>query len=375
METGRYGLGGYMPARVIWGKNCVRQNAAVFAAFGKSCLIVTSATAAVKSGALADCEAALTEAGVRFSLFGRIEANPRTETCRAAGEAARACGADFIVGIGGGSAMDAAKAVAVYAANPAFGHADVYARSVPARALPVLLIGTTAGTGSEVTGVSVLTNSDTGLKKSISGADCYAKISFCDCKYTLGLPAGVTRSTGLDALAHAVESRLASTSNELSALYADRAIVLLRSFLKKLNSDPFAPTEEEREAWYAASVLAGFAINITGTCFPHTVGYHFTERYGVPHGFACAALMPLLLERAEKHRPEALGAVEIALDMPARALCALLAPAVRFDFTVDRAEAEAVAARWQAGVKNFDRSPGGFTAADAADALVAATSD
>ena len=370
MEADRLGFGVYMPTRVISGRGCVRKNAAVFAGFGKCCLVVTSATAAVKSGALADLAAALQEAGVRYAVFSGIEPNPRTATCLAAGAKARETGADFIVGIGGGSAMDAAKAVAVYAANPAFGHADVYARAVPAKALPVLLIGTTAGTGSEVTGVSVLTNADTGLKKSISGPDCYARAAFCDYGYTLGLPAGITRSTALDALAHAVESRLASTANALSVLYAERAIVLLRSFLAKLNDDPFVPTEAEREAWYAASIFAGLAINITGTCFPHTVGYHFTEKYGVPHGLACAALMPLLLERAKKYSPDAFGATQAALGLSAPELCGLLAPAIRFNFSVGEEEARATAKRWAAGVKNFDRSPGGFTARDAAAALI-----
>lgn len=373
MEQALQQFDAFMPAKIISGKGCVRKNAAVFAAFGSACLIVTSCTAAAKSGALADCETALAEAGVRFCVFSGIESNPQTRTCLAAGAAARETGADFIVGIGGGSAMDAAKAVAIFAANPVFDHTDVYTRTIPAKALPVLLIGTTAGTGSEVTGVSVLTHSDTGRKKSISGADCYARVSFCDYSYTLGLPAGITRSTALDALAHAVESLSASTANALSVLYAEQAIVMLRSFLAALNDELFAPREAQRKEWYAASIFAGLAINITGTCFPHTVGYHLTEKYGVPHGLACAAFMPLLLERAKLYRPNALEATQNSLGMSTAELCGLLAPACRFDFTVTRAEADAVATRWKASVKNFDRSPGGFTAEQAADALFRAT--
>ena len=362
-------IGSYMPVHVYSGECCVRAHPEAFAAAGKRCLIVVSGSAAEKSGALADCIETLNGAGVRYAVFNGVGANPETRACRAAGTAAAENGCDFIVGIGGGSAMDAAKAAAIFAAAPDMPHNGLYTRVSPAPALPVLLIGTTAGTGSEVTGVSVLTNSDTGMKKSISGADCYARAAFCDARYTCSVPPGVTLSTALDALAHAVESRLCLNANDLSALYAVRAISLLGALI----ADPgaaAAPTPALRQAWYTASLYAGLAINITGTAFPHTLGYPLTELYGVPHGAACAAFMPALLLRAKEYRPDALGAVEEAMGIPAQTWIGRLGRALAFDFRFDRAEAETIAARWENGVKNFDRSPGGFTARDAADALV-----
>ena len=205
----------FMPVRVISGKGAVRANAAVLCGFGEKCLIVTGGASAKSSGALEDCVFALKSAHVAYEIFSGIEPNPQTAACFQAGVLAREIGAQFIVGIGGGSPMDAAKAIAVYAANPEMDELAVYSRAVPAKALPVLLIGTTAGTGSEVTGVSVLTNSVTGKKKSISGADCYAAVSFCDYSYTLSAPPAVTVSTALDAFAHAAESYLASSANDL----------------------------------------------------------------------------------------------------------------------------------------------------------------
>ena len=241
-----------------------------------------------------------------------------------------------------------------------------------AKALPVLLIGTTAGTGSEVTGVSVLTNSSTGKKESISGADCYAAVSFCDYSYTVSAPPAVTVSTALDAFAHAAESYLASSANDLSRAYAARAFTLLRPFLCGLGSDA-VPDEAQREALYAASIYAGLAINISGTCFPHTVGYYLTETYGVPHGLACIAFLPELLRRAKKYCPETLGAMENDLGLTARELAALLAKVVRFD--VSASAQEAASALYPAQIKNFTRSPGGFTADDAKAALAAFRSD
>ena len=360
-------INAYMPARIVSGKNCVLNNAALLAGLGKKCLIVTGGSSADKSGALADCIAALESAGVSYERYGRIAPNPTVESCFEAGALARESGADFIVGIGGGSAQDAAKAVAIFAANPDMPQMDIYTRAIPAGRLPLALIGTTAGTGSEVTGVSVLTNGATGRKKSISGADCYADVSFCDYRYTLSVPFDITVSTALDAYCHAVEAYLATSCNDLTKLYALKAVEMLHGFVGA--PAPEALTEELREALYIGSIYAGLAINISGTDFPHTVGYYLTENYGVPHGKACAVFMPVLIDRAKKYCPEKLGAIEAITRCEASDMAAKIKAAAAVDVSVGREEADAVAQRWSAGVKNFDRSPGGFTVADAADAL------
>ena len=360
-------INSYMPARIVSGKNCLTENASLLAALGKKCLIVTGGRSAEASGALADCLAALESVGVTSERYGKIAPNPTVESCYEAGALARECGADFIVGIGGGSAQDAAKAVAIFAANPSMDVMTIYTRSIPAKRLPVALIGTTAGTGSEVTGVSVLTAGQTGRKKSISGADCYAAVSFCDYRYTLSVPFDTTVSTALDACCHAVEAYLAASCNDLVALYALKAVGLLHGFAGAPSSDLL--TEDLRERLYIGSLYAGLAINIAGTDFPHTVGYYLTETYGVPHGKACAVFMPVLMERAKKYCPEKLGAIEEITGCDAAAFAEKIKRAASVNVTIRKEEAERVAQRWSAGVKNFDRSPGGFTVEDAADAL------
>ena len=170
----------YMPARCIVGRGCVEQSGGIFVSAGKRCLIVTGRSSARLSGALGDAEKALQGAGISYDIFDGIGANPLVSACCAAGKRARDIGAEFILGIGGGSVLDASKAIAIYAADPSLAPMDIYKREYSGTPLPVLLIGTTAGTGSEVTGVAVLTNDETGAKKSISGADCYAAVSFCD---------------------------------------------------------------------------------------------------------------------------------------------------------------------------------------------------
>ncbi len=363
-------INSFMPVKVISDENCVINNSKVFKNFGNRCLIVTGGSAAEKSGALSDCLQALKTENIKYSVFSSVEQNPSTKTCYNAGVRAREIQADFIIGIGGGSPLDAAKAVAIFASNPDFRHDSVYVRNVPSVHLPLVLIGTTAGTGSEVTGVSVLTNSDTGMKKSISGADCYAEVAFCDSKYTRSVPKDVTVSTALDAFAHAVEAYLAYSANELTFVYSEKAIKMLKDFILSVNTFDGNLTNEKREQLYIASIFAGLAINISGTDFPHTLGYYLTENHNIPHGRACAAFMPVLIKRAKKYCPEKLGAIENILDCNSEKLSEIIKQAANINIKLSENEARQISLRWKNGVKNFDRSPGGFTYEDCVDALM-----
>ena len=227
----------FMPARCIGGENAVSENSALLAGLGKKCLIVTGKSGAEKSGALVDVREALEKENIAYEIFGKIGENPLLSVCHEAGSAARSAEADFIIGIGGGSALDASKAVAIYASNPDLAPFDIYKRVYENAPLPVALVGTTAGTGSEVTGVSVLTNDETGIKKSISGPDCYAKISFLDPKYTYSLPYKATVSTALDAFAHAYEGFFTTKCEGVVRLFAEKCIPELYRCLKQIRDE------------------------------------------------------------------------------------------------------------------------------------------
>ena len=202
-----------IPVKIVSGKNAVKNNAHLLSPLGKRCVIVTGGKSAVLSGALSDVEEALTENGISFTVYDRIGPNPRLDHCHECGKIAREFGADFIVGIGGGSPLDAAKAVAVYTANPDFPPNDIYTVTDRKKALPIVLVGTTAGTGSEVGRVSVLTSPETGRKKSIAPDDCYPTLSFADSTYTESMPYDITVSTAIDALSHALEGYMSIKSN------------------------------------------------------------------------------------------------------------------------------------------------------------------
>ncbi len=358
----------YMPVKIISGKDCVLKKGSCIKSYGKKCLIVTGRNSALKSGALSDVKQLLESNCIEYRIFDKIEPNPETLTCKQAGECAREYGADFIFGVGGGSVLDASKAVAIFAANDIEYHADIYDRAVPAVHLPVILLGTTAGTGSEVTGVSVLTNSDTGIKKSISGPDCYADVSFCDYKYTMTATVATRITTALDAFCHAAEAFVAASANDLSETYSLKALSLLKNFILSDKLYGELP-ENEYESLYIASLYAGLAINIAGTCFPHTVGYYLTENHAVPHGKACAVLFPALLKKTKKYCPEKLEAILYCMNTDYEALVAAIKKLSVIDVKVSEAEIDEISHRWENGVKNFDRTPGGFSFEEASCAL------
>lgn len=362
-------INSYMPVQIISGKGCFNENYKLLGKFGKSCLIVTGGNSAKKCGALSDVAAALEKLGISYSVFDGITENPQTADCHRAGECARSIAADFIIGIGGGSPLDASKAIAIYASNPDLSPADIYLRKYDNKPLPVVLVGTTSGTGSEVTGVSVLTDSSVNLKKSISGHDCYSVISFCDYTYTMTMPYSVTVSTALDAFAHAVEGYFSSTANDMSDVYAEKAFNILRTGLLHFYNNKSLPDEGLREELYNASLFAGLCLNITGTCFPHTMGYILTEDFGIAHGRACAAFIPDFLKISAQNMPQKAQKLFEIMSMDCDTLCNLIETLADINIVISPEQMEKYEKRWTDPVKNFSRTPGNFTSATAVDIL------
>ncbi len=361
----------YINSKVISGKNCVIENADMLKSFGKKCLIVTSGSAAEKSGALGDVTNALKCCGIEYAIFNKITENPLVSTVIEGGRTAREFGADFIIGIGGGSPLDASKAVAITAANPEYDIDGLYGRKIPAKALPVVLVGTTSGTGSEVTGVSVLTNDKNMQKKSISGADCYALLVFADSKYTYSMGYDVTVSTALDAFAHGVEGWFSPKCDEIARTYARIALPKIYKGLKALLENKNLPDEEIRDDLYYGSLFAGLELNICGAAFPHTVGYVLTENFGIPHGKACTALMPCLLQKAKNKEYGKFHELLSLLGESERELIEAIKSLTRVNnLGGTDSQVEEWCSRWDDNIKNFKNSPGGFTVEEAKKALM-----
>ena len=287
--------GFYMPVRLVSGDNCVRKNAQLFAAFGKTALIVCGKSAA-SNGALKDVRAALESNRQNASVFDEIPQNPGTETVVRGAVAARTVCADFIVAIGGGSPMDAAKAIAMLACQDA--PEGIFDHKITPDVLPMIHVPTTAGTGSEVTPYAVITRDDLQTKQSISAPYLFPRIAFLDARYTATMPQEVTVNTALDALSHAVEGMLSVRSGEISDFYAERSISLLMGEYDNLLAGTYSM--ETRKNLLFGSTLAGMVIANTGTTPVHGMGYSLTYFCGVPHGRANGLLLAEFVKECEK---------------------------------------------------------------------------
>lgn len=344
----------FINTRVITGADCIKNNSEKLGLYGEKCLIVTGASSAKKCGALDDVIQALDSQGVSYEIYDKIRQNPTVESCFEAGNIACDINADFVLGIGGGSPLDAAKAIAVVAANPGISEEKLYAMDWENQPLPVIAVGTTAGTGSEVTSVAVITNSK-GFKKSFRNDRSYPVLSFGDPKYTLSLDDSFTRSTAVDALAHCVESFFNRSANDISKVYAVAGVRKLLKVFEKIADEPSLNLSfEEREELYNASLYGGLAIAVTGTAFPHALGYFLTENYGVAHGTACAVFISEFVDYNAAVRPDLTKEFfdEIRMDAECfKSLVEKVTPTI--DVSLSDADVEKLSVRWEnnAGLK------------------------
>jgi len=237
----------------------------------------------------------LAREGLKVSVFMDVEANP-TDVCVSAAMAqAGADGCEAVVGLGGGSALDTAKAVALLATQPGELHAYFGLDLAPAKGLPCVVLPTTAGTGSEVTLWSVITDTrgPAPVKDGIGGANCYPTVALVDPELTLGLPPGLTACTGMDALAHAMEAYISTVATPLSDMLALEAMRLVSANIVRAASrgDDLAA----REAMMLGSMMAGMAFSNADVAAVHILGEALGGYFGLHHGHVMALLLPLVM--------------------------------------------------------------------------------
>lgn len=275
----------YSPSKIYSEDNCVISHAKELCALGSKAMILTGKSSAKKCGALDDVLSALGE--TPYVLFDAVEENPSIETVMLARDIAVIEKADFFIGIGGGSPMDAAKAVALMAKNPGLGSSVLY-ESVTLCHYPIACIPTTCGTGAEVTHNAVLTRHALRTKKSIAHK-MYPALALLDCKYLYAMPRSVLVSTCVDALSHLVESMLNANSNELNRCFSRQGLVLWGGFKDRLLNDTL--DKEDYRCMLHASLLGGLSISHAGTSLPHGLSYTLTYELGLPHGKAVGAFL------------------------------------------------------------------------------------
>lgn len=289
----------FMPTELLDDESCVEKYSEKLASLGDKALIVTGRNSSKKNGALDDVIAALKKHDVKWCVYSEIEENPSTETVMKARDFALAEKADFVIGIGGGSPLDASKAIALMMAHPGAGISSLYGGELENTALNVAAVPTTCGTGSEATGVSVLTRHDKKTKGSIPYR-IFPKVAFIDGKYLKDAPKSVIVNTAVDALAHIVESYLMLKADEYSRMAAISGLEIWKRSKGVLTGEREADAQDRRNLMRAAT-LAGVAIAQTGTSIPHALSYPLTYDLKVPHGKAVGYFLAGYLNEAPEY--------------------------------------------------------------------------
>lgn len=281
-EEGGNAMKFYMPTQVWQERDAVRNHATELAALGQKALILTGRHSSKINGSLEDVKDALTSQGRSYVVFDEVEENPSVETVCAAAEIGKREGVDFVIGVGGGSPMDAAKAAALLIANPQETEECLYTPK-DIRALPLAEVPTTAGTGSETTPYAVLTYHKEHTKRSISYR-IFPELALVDEKYLAFAGPKVLVSTAVDALAHLLEAYLNTGAASFSDMLCERGMGIWSRAKGALVSGQ--PNEQEYQYLMEASTIAGMAISHAATSLPHGMSYYLTYEKGLPHGVA-----------------------------------------------------------------------------------------
>ena len=286
----------------VIGKNCILEKGELLGTAGKRAAVVTGRSSAVQSGALDDVRSVLEKYDTAYVLIAKAQNNPDLENVAVIAEEARRSGADHIIGIGGGSAMDAAKAAAVLCTND-ISPEMLFKGSIKADPLPIYAVPTTAGTGSEVTPYSVLTVKEKGTKLSFGDNRMFPRYAFLDHRYTATLGKDATVDTAFDAFSHAFEGYISKRATRTAGILAVESMKIFFSSLPELYGR--SVSEKVREELLYASMIAGMVISQTGTTALHSMGYALTYNRGITHGRAngllfCAYYMELMKENRRK---------------------------------------------------------------------------
>lgn len=283
----------FLKTRIEFGRGAFARVGAEAAALGRTVMVVTGRSAMRRAGLTQKLVAQLEEAGARAVLYEEASPNPTTVEVDAGAELARREGIEVLVGLGGGSAMDVAKAIAMTVAygKPCY---ELCGRPLSEPGLPVVAVPTTSGTGAEVSGVAVVTEPSRHHKTGVRSPQVSPTVAVVDPELTLTLPPAVTASSGMDALAHAVESYLSKRANPLTELFAERATGLVLQHLRTACRDGHDLTA--RTGMSLGSLLAGVTLSQAGVILGHAVGMTLGGFFGTDHGATVGLLLPDVLE-------------------------------------------------------------------------------
>ena len=289
------------PERILFGWGSVEKVGEETLRYGSNALLVTGKNSSRASGALDAVCTSLKSSGIAVTLFCEVESDPSVHTVTAGAALAKETGVDVIVALGGGSPLDAAKAIGIMATHP--GNIVDYEKTAPTRkGIPVIAVSTTAGTGSEVTKFVVITDTERKVKMLISSPFLIPHVALLDPQLTLSIPPAFTAGPGMDALTHAVEAFQSSLSSPTTDVFALSAIRLIGGNLVKATLN--GANIEARTAMLLGQMHAGLAFGNASVGLVHAMSRPLGAHFGIPHGQANAILLPWVMEYNRPSCPE-----------------------------------------------------------------------
>lgn len=284
-----------LPGSIVFGTGRIAELGQIARWFGSRALLVIGSGSLERAGGLAKVEEALRAGGIEWNVLAGVPAEPPVEYVDEGRRKLRAFDAQMVIGVGGGSVLDVAKAIAALAREEApciafhRGEAKVTQRGLPCIALP-----TTAGTGAEATPNAVLTDRERRVKASLRGGDLMPAVALVDPQLTLSCPPDVTAHAGLDAISQALESWVSVGASPFSDLLALEALRLMAPALPQAVSE--GTDLAAREAMALGSLFAGMALASARLGLVHGIAHPIGELYHLPHGLVCGLLMPSVME-------------------------------------------------------------------------------
>jgi alcohol dehydrogenase class IV len=259
---------------------------------GLSRVLVVTDPVMVDSGVAGGVTERLEAEGIATATFSDIRGEPTTDYVDAGVATLREHEADGVLAVGGGSPLDTAKAISVMATNDGALPEYLGYHKIPEPGLPLIAVPTTAGTGSEVTRVTVITDASRDVKMMILSNHLMPRVALADYKLTLTCPPGLTANVGVDSLTHAIESYVSAKANPVTDLLALRAAALIGQNLRRAQRD--GGDEEAREALMLGAMLAGAAFSNASVALVHGMSRPIGAHFHVPHGLSNAVLLPTI---------------------------------------------------------------------------------
>lgn len=267
----------------------------------------------IRFGVTGKVTGVLDDAGIAYEIFSDLKQNPTVKNVQAGVEAFRRSGADAIVAVGGGSAMDTAKAVGIIAANPAFGDVVSLEGAAPTsnRSVPVFALPTTAGTAAEVTINYVVTDEANTRKMVCVDPRDIPAVAIIDAELMAAMPKGLTAATGMDALTHAIEGYITKGAWTLTDMFELKAVELIARWLPAAVEN--GADTEAREGMAVAQYIAGMGFSNVGLGLVHGMAHPLGAFYDIPHGVANALLLPYVMQYNMESSPAKFGDVARAM--------------------------------------------------------------